>query len=117
MTDSTNGTTAQATDATAEAMVVAKLYPTKAECEAAKPSNAPKGMRPFEVLHSGTSKGWVLARGNSEAIERAARMDGYTATTGIKTAPVTKEAVAAKVMEMSDDEFKALVAARKAAKK
>ena len=103
---SANGTgTAQDTALTA-------LFATKADCEAAKPTGASNSLKPFEVLHSGTSKGWVLARGHANAIEQVARLDGYSATTGVRTAPVTKEAVAAKVMEMSDDEFKALVAAQ-----
>jgi hypothetical protein len=102
-----------ASDANGEA-TVAKLYATRAEAESNKPTDASKSLRAFEVLHNGTSKGWVLARGHANAIEQAARLDGYTATTGGSTA-VSKEAAAAKVMEMSDDEWKALVAARKAA--
>ena len=46
------------------------------------------------------------------AISRAAQLDGYSASAG-KTAPVTKEAVAAKLAEFSDDELKALGLTRK----
>jgi hypothetical protein len=110
-------TAAQANGTTTHESIPAKLYATRAECEAAKPADASKALKPFEVLQNGTSRGWVLARGHAIAIEQVARLDGYTATTGKAIAPITKEQVNAKVMEMSDDEFKALVAARKAAKK
>jgi hypothetical protein len=94
-----------------------KLYATHAEAEAARPADATKSLKPFEVLHNGTSKGWVLARGYDNALSIIARLDGYSASTGTRAATVTKEVVAAKVMEMTDEEWKALVAARKAAEK
>jgi hypothetical protein len=93
------------------------LYATRAETEANKPADAPKGMRPFEVSKGGVVIGWINARGYDHGLAMLARLDGYTVSTGAKTAPVTKELVTAKVMEMSDDEFKALIAARKAAAK
>jgi hypothetical protein len=95
----------------------AKLYATRQECEAAKQAGASKALRPFEVLHNGTSKGWVLARGHSNAIEQVARLDGYSASTGKATAPVTKEAVAAKLATFTDDELSAMGLSRKKAKK
>jgi hypothetical protein len=95
----------------------AKVYPTKAEAEAAKPTDAPKSLKPMEVRKNGTVVGWVLARGYDHGLSTVARIEGFTVSTGAKAVVVTKEVVAAKVMEMSDDEFKALIAARKAAKK
>jgi hypothetical protein len=91
----------------------AKLYPTKADAEASRTADAPKSLKPFEVLHNGTSKGWLLARGHAHAIEQVARLDGYSASLGTKTAPVTKEAILAKLSELSDDELKALGLTRK----
>jgi hypothetical protein len=91
---------------------VAKLYATRAECEAAKPADAAKSAKPFEVLHSGTSKGWVPARGYDNALSIVARIDGYTVSTG-NTAAVTKEAVAAKLSEFTDDELAVMGLTRK----
>lgn len=116
-TNTTTTTSDNGTQGTAQDTALTALFATKADCETAKLADAPKGIRAFEVLHNGTSKGWVLARGNADAIERVARMDGYSATTGKASVAVTREVVNAKVMEMSDDEFKALVAARRAAAK
>ena len=38
----------------------AKVYPTKADADAARPANASKALRPFEVSKNGTTVGWVL---------------------------------------------------------
>jgi len=107
-TTATDQGTAQATDATP-----AKMYATRDECETAKPADATKSLKPFEVLQHGTSKGWVLARGYDNALSIIARLDGYSVSTGTKTQPITKEAVAAKLAEFSDDELKALGLTRK----
>jgi hypothetical protein len=115
MTEQNTTTDGQAVETSVE--TTAKLYPTKADAEAAKPSDAPKSLKPMEVSKNGTVVGWVLCRGYDHGLSIAARLDGYTISTGVKQVPVTKEAAAAKVLEMSDDEFKALVAARRAAAK
>jgi hypothetical protein len=94
-----------------------RMYASKAEAESARPTDASKSLKPFEVSKAGVVVGWVLARGYDHGLATLARIDGYSVGTGTKAAPVTKEVVTAKVMEMSDDEFKALVAARKAAAK
>jgi hypothetical protein len=114
-TTAEQGTQVQANGATED--TPAKLYATKAEAETNKPVDAPKSAKPFEVTVNGTVAGWVIARGYDNALALWARTQGATVSTGTNTAPVTKEVVNAKVMEMSDDEFKALVAARKAAAK
>jgi hypothetical protein len=54
----------------------------------------------------------VWANGYDNSLSIAARIDGYTATTG-QTAPVTKEAVAAKLAAFSDEELAALGLSRK----
>jgi hypothetical protein len=89
-----------------------KLYAARADAEAAKPADAPKSLKPFEVLQNGTSKGWVLARGYDNGLAILARIDGYSLSTG-KAAPVTKEAVAAKLAEFSDDELASMGLSRK----
>ena len=106
-----NATTDQATDATP-----VKVYASKAECEANKPADAPKGMRPFEVSKAGTVVGWINGRGYDHCLAQLARLDGYTVSTGVKAAPVTKEAVAAKLSEFSDAELLALGLSRKSQK-
>ena len=91
----------------------AKVYTTKAEAEAAKPADAPKSLKPFEVFKAGVSVGWVLARGYDHGLSIIARTEGFAVSTGVKAASVTKEAVAAKLAEFTDDELKALGLTRK----
>ena len=95
----------------------AKLYSTKEECEAAKPTNTPKSLKAMEVSKGGTVVGWVLCRGYDHGLAQVARTEGYTVSTGVKAAPITTAAATAKVLEMDDNEWKALLAARKAAAK
>jgi hypothetical protein len=93
-----------------------KLFATREEALAAVPANPPKNTRAFEIHKDGVSQGWLLAIGYDPAISRAAQLDGYSASTG-KTAPVTKEAVAAKLAEFSDDELAAMGLSRSKPKK
>jgi hypothetical protein len=94
------------------------LFATKAEAEATRPANASKALRAFQVTKGTTILGWCLARGHANAIEQVARaVDAYSASTGQPKAAVTVEAAAAKVLEMDDAQWKALLAARKAAGK
>src|SRR4051794_34042919 len=110
MTDTTNtttqdqGTQGQDQGSAGGETAPAKLYAMKAEAEAAKPTDAPKSLKPFEVCKAGVSVGWVLARGYDHGLATVARIDGYTVSTGGTTAPVTKEVVAAKLATFSDDE-------------
>jgi hypothetical protein len=122
MADNTNtqdqGTQGQVQDQNSAADATpAKLYATKAEAEANKPTDATKSHKPYEVSKGGAAVGWIWARGYDHGLAVVARIDGYSISTGKPVAVVTKEVLQAKVMEMSDDEFKALVAARKAAAK
>src|SRR5260370_10030347 len=103
---------AQATDATP-----VKLYTSKADAEAARPADAPKSLKPFEVTKNGTAVGWVLARGYDHGLATVARIDGYTVSLGGKTAPVTKEAGAAQLATFTDDELAAMGLSRKKGKK
>ena len=102
---------AQATDATP-----AKLYATRAEAEAAKPADAPKSVKVFEVSQNGVAQGFMLGRGYDPALAALARRDGYTVSLGGKTAPVTKEAVAAKLATFTDDELAAVGLSRRKTK-
>jgi hypothetical protein len=124
MADNTQGTQDQAAaDATATAhangtaaATVAKLYASKADAEAARPADASKALRPFEVSKAGAVVGWINARGYDHALATVARIDGYTVSTG-NTPAVTKEAAAAKVLSLSDAELAALGLSRKPAAK
>ena len=93
-----------------------KLFATREEALAAVPANPPKNTRAFEITVKGEVKGWILAIGYDPAISRAAQLDGYTVSTGTKTQPVTKEAVAAKLAEFSDDELLAMGLSRRKTK-
>jgi hypothetical protein len=115
MTEQNTTTGGQAVETNGEA--TPKMYATRAEAEANKPADASKNLRPFEVSKAGAVAGWVLARGYDHALAVVARIDGYTVGTGTKAAPVTKEAVASKLTEFSDDELAALGLTRKKGKK
>jgi hypothetical protein len=95
----------------------AKLYATKAEAEANKPTDATKNHKPYEVSKGGSVVGWLWARGYDNALALTARIDGYMVSLGGKTAPVTKEVVAAKLAEFSDDELAEMGLSRKKVKK
>src|SRR5262245_7437969 len=119
MSDTTNTDqgTVQATDQaavpTGEA-APAKLYPTRADAEANKPAEGKK--RLFEISKNGTAVGWLWANGYDNALAAAAKVDGYSVSTG-NNAPVTKEAVASKLAEFSDAELAVLGLSRKKGKK
>src|SRR5262249_5026008 len=90
-----------------------KLYATKEDAEANKPKDAPKGLKPFEVIKGGVSLGWINARGYDHGLAMLARGDDYSLSTGKATAPVTKEAVAAKLATFTDAELAAMGLTRK----
>jgi hypothetical protein len=122
MADNTNtqdqGTQGQVQDqGNAADATPAKMYATRAEAEANKPADATKSHKPYEVSKGGAAVGWIWARGYDNALALTARIDGYSVSTGGKVAPVTKEVVASKLAEFSDDELQALGLSRKKAKK
>jgi len=114
---SDQNTSDQATTATTPSATnnepTAKLYPTKDEALANKPKDATKNHKPCLVSKSGAVVGWLWARGYDNALAIAARLDGYTVSLGGKAAPVTKEVVAAKLSEFTDDELAAMGLSRK----
>src|ERR1700719_986857 len=113
MSDQNTTTTDQGTVPATEATPV-KVYTTRQECETAKPSDAPKSLKVFEVAKAGTVVGFMLGRGYDPCLAALARKDGYTVSLG-HSAPVTKEVVAAKLATFSDDELAAMGLARKPA--
>ena len=116
MAENTN-TLDQATEQAAETNTTeatpAKLYATKDEAEAAKPADAPKSLKVFEVSKGGVMVGFMLGRGYDPCLAALARKDGYTVSLGSKSQPVTKETVAAKLAEFTDDDLAALGLSRK----
>jgi hypothetical protein len=106
-------TQVQANGATAD--TPAKLYATRSEAEANKLADAPKSLKVFEVAKAGATLGFMLGRGYDPCLAALARKDGYTVSLG-NSAPVTKEAVAAKLNEFTDDELAAMGLSRKPAK-
>jgi hypothetical protein len=91
----------------------AKLYPTKEEALAAKPADAPKSLKAFEVAKDGAVLGFMLGRGYDPCLAALARRDGYSVSMGGKTPVVTVEAAVAKLATLSDEELKALGLQRK----
>jgi hypothetical protein len=96
--------------------IATKLFPTKDAAMARKPKDASKNHKPYQLSKAGKLVGWVWARGYDQALAIAAKREGYTCSLG-GSQPVTTEAATAKVLEMDDEAWKALVAARKAVKK
>jgi hypothetical protein len=107
---SETNTTEQTVETSTE--TTAKLYATRDEALAAKPADAPKSLKVFEVAKAGAVVGFMLGRGYDPCLAALARKDGYTVSLG-KSAPVTKEAVAAKLAEFTDDELAAMGLSRK----
>jgi hypothetical protein len=84
-----------------------KLYGTRAEADAAKPANAPKRIKLFEVLQHGKSLGFIWTDGHAGAIVVAAREAGYTATLADKKGGgfFTREMLAGRVAALRDEEL------------
>jgi hypothetical protein len=104
--------TDQATAANGEVAAVT-IFATKDEAQAAIPKDAAKGTRPYEVSKGGVVLGWMNTPGYAPGLAALAKRDGYALSTGGKTAPVTKEAVASKLAEFTDAELAALGLSRK----
>lgn len=87
-----------------------KLYATREEAMAAVPANPPKNTRPFLITKGEATLGWILAIGYDPAISRAAQIDGYKASSGKRSAPITKETIGTYLANLSEDERMALLA-------
>jgi hypothetical protein len=89
----------------------ATVYATKAEAEAAwKPTGK---YRIFEVSKDSDVMGYVWARGYDNAIAKYARSQGYSASHSSERSAVTKDAVAEKLKEFTDEELAAMGLSRK----
>src|SRR5256885_627491 len=118
MSDTTNtqvqGTVATSGEATeVQAEETTKFFATREECEANKPKDVGK-KQVYGVSKDGKTR-WLWAAGYVNAIDAAARADGYMVSKGNKK-EVTKEAVAAKLAEFTDDELAAMGLSRRKTK-
>jgi hypothetical protein len=104
MSEQNTTATEQAVETNSAATTPCVLHPTRSEAEAAKPSDAPKSPKVFEVRKDGAVLGFMLGRGYDPCLAALARKDGYAVSLGT-TPAVTKEAVASKLAEFSDDEL------------
>ena len=84
-----------------------KLFPSRSEAEANKPAEAAKSLRVFELLKAGKSLGYLWARSYESALSVGGRMENYSVTAA-NSKPISKEAVAAKLAELTDDELAAM---------
>jgi hypothetical protein len=97
--------------------VAKKLHATREEANAAKPDK-PR-LKLFEVVKDGQSRGFCWTDGHAGAINIAARLDGYAARLADAKDGgfFSKERVAARLAEFTDEELAEMGLARKKAKK
>jgi hypothetical protein len=102
-----NGTPAPA-DATQQTQAdePTKTYPTKDECEKNPPAKVGK-KEVYGVTKDGVTR-YLWAAGYVNAMDRIARIDGYTVSKGGKTKEVTKDQVAARLAQFTDAELAAM---------
>lgn len=93
-----------------------KLYDTKEEAEAARPEDATKSLRVFEVFKEGYRVGFILARGYDSGLAQMARLEGFSVSLG-RGGPMTKEKIASKLSEFTDEELAEMGLSRKKGKK
>jgi hypothetical protein len=96
--------------------LAATIFADRDAAQAAITKTMAKNTRPMEVTKNGTVLGWMLAAGYGGGLAALARKEGYSLSAGKTTAPPTREQVQAAAVNFTDDEWKALLAARKAAK-
>jgi hypothetical protein len=92
-----------------------KLYPSLAEAQAVKPDSDKQ--RLYQVLKDGKSLGFAWANGVNDAVVVGAKAAGFSAGVAEPKAAVTKEAVLAKLGELTDEELAAMGLSRKKGKK
>lgn len=103
------------TTTTTERLVHKELFPTLADAQAVKPGS--DKLRVFEVFKGAASVGFTWGSNVNDAIVTAARADGFAAKAADGKAPVTKERVAERLAEFTDEELAAMGLSRKKAKK
>src|SRR5262249_2258135 len=94
----------QATEAADEQR---KLYATREDAEKEKPAKAGKNAKVYTGTKGGTVVGDIWANGYGDCNTWTARTEGYSFSTGT-TAPITREAVAAKLATFTDAELAAM---------
>jgi hypothetical protein len=94
-----------------------QVFPTLDDARACKPES--ERLREFEVFEDDKSRGFVWAGSVNEALVVLARQDGYSAKVAEPKAggPFTKEKVAARLGDFTDEELAAMGLSRKKAKK
>jgi hypothetical protein len=125
MTENTQNNTESGVDAanngstttTTEGRATKTLFPTLEAAQAAKPES--EKQRVFEVLKDGRVLGYGWGNSVNEALVTAARQDGYTARVAEPkgAGPLTKERVAARLSEFTDEELAAMGLSRKKGRK
>src|ERR671932_202650 len=93
-------------------------HPVRDTKEAAEQDRPTEGkvsakLRVHTLTKGGEVVGYTLARSGTGALANVARRDGYSASVTDKQARVSKEAVAAMLAELSDEELAALGVTRK----
>jgi hypothetical protein len=118
-TDSSTGkgTANNGSTTTAEGRATKTLFPTLEAAQASKPESDKQ--RIFEVLKDGRVLGYGWGNSVNEALVTAARQDGYTARVAEPkgAGPLTKERVAARLSEFTDEELAAMGLSRKKGRK
>jgi hypothetical protein len=74
-------------------------------------------LKVYQVTLRGVFRGFTTARVYDPCLAALARLDGYSVSVSSRAAVVTKEMAVAAAVDLSDEDFKALLAARKAAGK
>ena len=92
-----------------------ELFPTLDAAQAVKPEGGKQ--RVFEVFKGAASLGFTWGSNVNDAIVTAARTEGFAAKAAGGKAPVTKERVAEKLAEFTDEELAAMGLSRKKPKK
>ncbi len=93
-----------------------EVYATLVECQAITPPS--DKFRTFEVSKDGEVVGYTWASGVGSATQNAAKAAGYTACVAEskRGGAVTKEKIASRLAEFTDEELAALGLSRKKAK-
>ncbi len=113
MSDQNTTVTAPETNGTTKAKKDAKvLFPTMDEAKAAGGTDK---QRIYEIVEAGSVVGYTWANGVNDALAVAAKVAGFSAGVAeTKTGgPVTKEKVASRLADFTDEELAALGLSRK----
>lgn len=115
---STNGAALKIAEATAEAeggknRAHKAVFKTLTEAQECPPPEGTK-LRTYEVSDGGEALGFTWAASPEGAVYNAAKSRGYSARVAEPKAQVTKDVIASRLSQFSDEELEALGLARKA---